>query len=452
MENRQKTTGFAKRGWKFFASVRLSVVVLVLLATTSIIGTLIPQNANPAMYLDKYGEFLFAIFQKLDLFDMYHSWWFRSLLVLLNINIIICSIDRLSHTGKIIFGKNISTDLAKFERMTNREDFELDRSPQTLQRDFETLINRKYTRCKLNPTQNGFALFAEKGRWTRMGVYTVHLSIVLLLLGGLIGSLFGFDGFVTIPEGESRREVTIQSTREKIGLDFEIHCDDFDVSFYDTGAPREYRSTLTLMQNGNPVLTKDILVNKPLRYKGINIFQSNYGTATPKAATLAFTDRNSEKQYQVTAEMGKTVDMPEGFGKLMLTNFMSNTRMNLGETFVALLTPAEGKASSIMLPYQFPRFDRMRQDRFVISVVDFEHAYYTGLQVTRDPGVQIVYTGFLVLIIGCYVTFFMSHQRVCIAVSAHKNGSRVMVAGSSNRNKFDMNMKIRKLSRALMRG
>ena len=37
-------------------------------------------------------------------------------------------------------------------------------------------------------------MFGENGRWTRFGVYSVHLSVVLLLIGGLIGSIFGFDG------------------------------------------------------------------------------------------------------------------------------------------------------------------------------------------------------------------------------------------------------------------
>ncbi len=463
MENRQQskggatpakdraTPGAAKRIWQFFASVRLSVVVLVLLATTSIIGTLIPQNASPAMYISKYGEFLFNVFQRLDFFDMYHSWWFRSLLVLLNINIIICSIDRLSKTGRIIFKKNLSTDLSKFERMSGREEWELASSPDALQNDCENLIRRKYANYRLEQIPDGFALFAEKGRWTRLGVYTVHLSIVLLLLGGLVGSIFGFDGFVSIPEGESRSEITLQNSREKRELDFAIRCDNFNVSFYESGAPDEYRSTLTLLRDGSPLLTRDIVVNQPLRYQGINIYQSNYGAATPKAVTVVFTNRQTEKETTVSTVMGKTLDLPDGQGKFTLTSFLNNTRMNLGKTFIGVLKPDDGEARSIMLPYQYPRFDRMRKDRFVISIADFERSYYTGLQVTRDPGVGIVYTGFAVLIIGCYVTFFMSHQQVCVAVTAHKTGSRVMVAGNSNRNKYDMTMKVRKLAHTLKR-
>lgn len=451
MKNWQKSTGAGKRIWNFFASVKLSVVVLVLLAATSIIGTLIPQNGNPAMYKNKYGEFLFNIFQRLDLFDMYHSWWFQLLLLVLTVNIIVCSINRLSVTGKLIFSKTISTDLSKFERLSSREDFEVTQAPDDLLKIYEPLVTRKFAKCRIENTESGFALFAEKGRWTRLGVYAVHLSIVLLLFGGLIGSFFGFEGYVSIPEGESRQHITLKNKKQDHHLDFGIRCDQFDVSFYESGAPKEYRSTLSLIENDTPVLTDDILVNKPLRYKGINIFQSSYGTAKPKAVTLNFVSRKTGTEYQVKTVMGEEVDLPEGLGKFAITDFASNFRFNLGETFLGKLTPAEGESLNIMLPFHYPRFDRMRKGDVVISVADFERSYYTGLQVTRDPGVYVVYSGFILLIIGCYITFFMSHQRLCVAVSAHRNRSRVMVSGNADRNKFGMQTKIKKLSQALAR-
>ena len=59
--------------WDFFSSVKLTIVLLLSLAATSIIGTLIPQNEDPAAYLKAFGGYLFQLFNILDLFDMYHS-------------------------------------------------------------------------------------------------------------------------------------------------------------------------------------------------------------------------------------------------------------------------------------------------------------------------------------------------------------------------------------------
>jgi cytochrome c biogenesis protein len=84
-----------------------------------------------------------------------------------------------------------------------------------------------------------------------------------------------------------------------------------------------------------------------------------------------------------------------------------------------------------------------------IAIEDFVPRYYTGLQVSRDPGVWVVYVGFILMIIGIYITFFMSHQQVCIDVSAQGQKSRVLVAGISNKNKMGMQKKVTKLSEHL---
>ena len=85
------------------------------------------------------------------------------------------------------------------------------------------------------------------------------------------------------------------------------------------------------------------------------------------------------------------------------------------------LTQADGNDVEVALPLRFPSFDRMgpmfnpsRKDDVFISVTDFkvsqpptEPQYYTGLQVTKDPGVWVVYIGFILMIIGFYITFFI---------------------------------------------
>jgi len=81
--------------WKFFTSVRLTVVLLLTLAATSIIGTLIPQNEAPRAYIQAFGPALYRFFELLGFLDLYHSWWFQTLMLLLALNILVCSIDRL---------------------------------------------------------------------------------------------------------------------------------------------------------------------------------------------------------------------------------------------------------------------------------------------------------------------------------------------------------------------
>ncbi len=459
--------------WKFFVSIRLTVVLLLSLAATSVIGTLVPQNANPEAYFHQYGAFFYRLFDILNVFDMYHSWWFQLLLLLLICNIIACSIDRLSSTWKVIFPKESTFKLSMFQKLKQKESFNDPRLPEELQNEFAAVFSKAFGPPRVEKTDQGFSLFAEKGRWTRLGVYIVHSSILFLIVGAMIGSMFGFEGYVNIPEGERVDHVQLRNTGRSQHLGFEIQCNKFSLSTYKNGAPKEYRSSLTILENGEPVLTKDIIVNDPLQYKGISIFQSSYGEMSPERTEepsfspddiqLAFLVNASGMVYKRTAELGKPLEIPEGMGKFVVMEFMESASFmgqNIGAALIGILTPEGGEPTEITLPIEFPNFDKMRRGDVIISVVHQHEKqpleknpgnkqYYTGLQVVKDPGVWVVYSGFMVMIVGIIITFFMSHQRLCVDVSRKGNKSRVMVAGTANKNKLGMEIKAKKLARLL---
>lgn len=442
-----------KNSWNFFKSVKLSVVLLLSIAATSVIGTLIPQNQNPENYLKAFGEPLYRIFDVFDLFDMYHSWWFQLLIIGLTINIIVCSIDRLSATWKIIFVKIPPFNISRFKKLSDKEEFIDERTPKQLQKTYETIISKSFGYYRVEDVDKGFCIFAEKWRWTRLGVYAVHLSVLLLLVGALIGSFFGFDGYVNIPEGETVSSIRLRNTGQIQNLGFNIRCDDFNLSFYDSGAPREFRSKLSILETGKPVLQKDIIVNDPLQYKGINFFQSSYGPLPPKELTLSFKSLKTGKIYSQNTTIGQEIELPEDMGKFVVKDYRNSVDFrgqNVGEAFLGTLIPRDGSSVFVLLPARFPSFDAMRKGDAIFSIAGYNQRYYTGLQVTSDPGVWVVYAGFIMMIIGCFITFFMSHQRLCIEVAQKGEKSEIMVAGTANKNKLGMKNKINKISQRLI--
>ncbi len=436
------------------SSVRLTVVLLLGLALTSMIGTLIPQNQSPAEYVRAYGEFLYRLFSVLNVFDMYHSWWFRFLMILLATNIIVCSVERLSATWRVIFPAAPKFSAARFRKPAGGPGWEDNRPPDELADLCRPVVAGHFGTVRVEPCGRGACIFGERRRWSRIGVYVVHFSVVLLLAGGLIGSFFGYEGFVNIPEGEARDRVFLRNSRQSIQLGFQIRCDDFDVSFYEGGAPKEYRSRLTILEAGGPILQKDIIVNDPLSHRGVRIYQSSYGTLPGNEFVLSLTSRETGMIYTQPAVLGQKVVIPENLGTLVIEEYREEAQFQghaVGEAFVGTLTPGGAEPVPIILPLRFPGFDQMRKGEVVVAVAEYTPRYYTGLQVARDPGVWVVYAGFVLMILGCVITFFMPHQQVCVELAPAGSGSRVRVTGRAPKGQVAMDLKIQRIAEKLRR-
>ncbi|ETR69993.1 MAG: cytochrome c biogenesis protein [Candidatus Magnetoglobus multicellularis str. Araruama] len=308
--------------WLFFSSVKLSVFLLFTLALVSVFGTIIAQGQSIEYYKSTFGHLWGTVIPLIGMDDTYHSFWYRLLMGLLSLNIIVCSIDRLFATWSIIFPKTHTVKANRFRNKPDRQIFNA-RSTMTQLRDpIRLFLSKKWTHFELFSTDTGFYCYGETGRKSRLGVYAVHVSILLMITGGIIGSFFGFDGYIQISEGESTNYLVI-GQNQKIELPFTIQCDDFSVSYYDNGTPSEFKSILTLKRDNKTFFTRPILVNHPLRYEGINIFQSSYGLLTPEyrqklpeTVVLFFQNPKTRLSYPVKGKLNERVPLPEGKGFL----------------------------------------------------------------------------------------------------------------------------------------
>jgi cytochrome c biogenesis protein len=160
---------------------------------------------------------------------------------------------------------------------------------------------------------------------------------------------------------------------------------------------------------------------------------------------LSFTSAKTGMVYTRNAGINQPLTIPEKLGRFVLTELRRSAKFrghDIGEAYVGVLTPTAGDPVEIILPVRFPSFDKMRKGAVTIAVVEQVQRFYTGLQVTRDPGVWVVYSGFILMIIGCYITFFMSHQQIYVELAASDNKTEVTVAGTANKNKAAMAAKI----------
>jgi cytochrome c biogenesis protein len=516
VEKEQKNRSFVDRIWDFFASIKLAIVIFAALSITSIVGTVIEQNAEPERNIRLLAKFfgpsaapsLFGIFDSLGFMDMYHSWWFVAILLFFSANLIICSIDRLPRIVKLVKEPLKPLSEEHFKGFGIRKEFVLHGRPEKTKEAVSGAV-KKTLGFSLKESQetHGCQLYSEKGNFTRLGVYITHFSILVILLGAVIGIFFGFKGFLNLPEGKTysvafARTVRRQDTQEferilravetssgnlstaaqQLGMNegalrttmrsygifplgFTIRCDEFAVDFYSgSDMPKAYKSWLTVMKDGKEVVKKMIEVNEPLSYEGVTFYQSSYGLLPSglQNGIFRFTLTSKEgKKEDVDLRFGGTFTIPGtgisgriedfspalGFDQRTGSTFTYAEQMNNPAVFVNFSENGNRKFGGWLLK-RHPETWRLSDG----NVVEFRGVWggqYTGLQVRRDPGVWVVYLGCLAMAAGLFIAFFMSHRKIWIRLIEEKNNTRVIIGASANKNRKAFEQKIDRMTALL---
>ena len=295
MNKDKKEQGIVDRVWDFFSSITLAVVVFTAISATSIVGTILEQQAAPERNIKLLGKFFgdaapgaFKVLDALGFTNMYHSWWFLTLLFIFAANLVICSLDRLPKIWKLV--KDPVSPLApeQLKVMPIKRELSLKGKPGDVKASVGEALGKAGFKASSAEEGDILQFYAEKGRYSRLGVYVTHFSILMILMGAVIGMLFGFNGGLNLPEGVTS-PAAYTGDGVPIPLGFEVRCDNFEVSFYDNSdAPKAYKSRLTVLENGKEVMKKQIDVNNPLKYKGITFYQASYGYSPTKDSLFKF--------------------------------------------------------------------------------------------------------------------------------------------------------------------
>jgi len=436
-----------------FASVQLALFLLFILATTSIIGTIIPQNNVSAFYVQRYGEKTAQFFQLLDIPDMYNSWWFLGLLSLFSLNLIVCSLERIPQVLQILRRDLLALNLEQLKKMPIRHEFSVHSTyDQALDR-VGKLFAKDGWQAKTDNKEGGMFFVADKGGWSRFGVYVVHCSILVILLGAVIGSSavaekilqkpsFAFKGSIMLPEGEATSHISTFRQGMHIDLDFMLRCDDFTIEYYPNGMPKTYRSEVSILEGGKVVHQAEIEVNKPLTYKGVTFYQSSYQPYQNYQVTLKReADGLSSQSLISTAQETEWAQAGVSYGII--------NRESQGEVSKRLkiwFSDHQAEPSVFWINAGQEAIVKRPGGTYHLKV---DQLYATGLQATKDPGVGLVYGGCILMLLGLYVAFFLSHRRLYAFVHEEGSECRIFLAGDANKNKVGFEKKISELIKKL---
>ena len=444
--------GFIESFWDFFCSLKLTIFLLISLALTSIIGTVIPQGQLPPQYVAQLSPFKLQFYTTLGFFDMYHSWWFITLLYMMSLNLVCCSIKRLPHVFKFVTEPILTLDEAARKNHALKMETSFSAPADIVKKRVEEFLGSEVAKPVITDMDGEQQLFAQKNPWSRLGVYVVHSSILVIFIGGIIGSLFGFNGYVNIVEGTAVSSIDGRNGK-KIPLGFELRCDEFAATFYDTGVPKEFKSILTVLENGKPVqgyTNARIVVNDPLQYKGITFYQSSYGNAGNYFFELTDINGKNKTMLSVSADHGAA--LPDGNVLRVAQATPDISQFEPGHTGPAAaveLVNRNGEAEQFVVYANHPDLNAKHAKEHnwgnIINYKGMEEKMYTGLQVAKDPGVWFVWLGSALMIIGLYIAFLMSHKRIWVVV---KKG-HVFMYGNVNKNQASFEIEFEQLSEKL---
>jgi cytochrome c biogenesis protein len=418
--------------WRFFASVKLALITLILLAAISIIGTLIQQGQEFSYYVQEYGPNLARFFEVLDIPNMYSSWWFLSLLGLFAINLVVCSFERLPDAWRLVVLDNLSVDSQQLGKMrfTHRMATSLP-APAAAEQMHRTMIDAGWRNPQRQERQESILFFTQKGAWTRLGVYVVHLSILIIMIGAVTGTFFGYRAYVFLPEGRSSSDIFLQETREPVPLGFELQCDRFNETFYPNGMVKESRADLTIFDPDRPTpYQKSIIVNDPLSYRGLTFYLADTFPLDEFYVVLANRTTGMEQAFLVPPE--RDVDWPETNASFRIQELKKQEDGVVQQAKILFTADSTAEPSAVWIRNKETVTIRQSGQEITLSC---RQLYNTLLLVTKDPGVWIVYFGCILMIIGLAIIFFLSHRRIWVQITTDATlGSLILVSGACNKN------------------
>ncbi len=441
--------------FSFLGSAKLAIFLFFLLAVLSIFGTIIPQGQPLEFYLTKYGQSFGKLIQFFQLYDAYHSPWYVASLFLFMVNLTVCSLNRLSFTMKLF---RRSPSEVKPENLPGKKELILSLSLAQLLPIVEKKL--KFKRAK----QDSYLYYRKENNWAHFSVYVVHFSLVIILLGALIGALWGFRGNISILEREESNIVQPLRNKEPIHLDFKVRLNKFILDTYPNGMPKEYISNVTFI-DGEKKVDAIIKVNSPVKYKEVTFYQASYDVIP----LFKFKFKINNQEYTTdlsrlnpfSLDKGLSIavsDYGQAHGIIFAKLWLLDEAEQESAEFISLQAPdkfIEGRFPPMLcsgggqglVPCEEVEVGRFRVSASLEGIS--KEIFITGLQAKKDPGVWIVYAGFFLMMVGLFLVYYFEPRIYWIYLKEENDVTAVTLGAYAKRDREGVKAKIKELANIL---
>lgn len=413
--------------FRLVADLRFSIFILLIISIYSIIGTVIEQDQSIEIYKTNYpltnpvfGLLTWDIIIRLGFDHVYKTWSFFGLIFLFGLSLISCTILQQLPSLKIARRCQLFRTTGQFYRLkisTILNHFSLNKIVSQIKETNYSIFQQKNT------------VYCYKGLIGRIAPILVHLSMILVLIGTIIGSLFGFKAQEIVPKTENFH---IQNILTSGQLTFipksSARINDFWITYTKNKTVSQFYSDISILnKQGNETERKTISVNYPLIHKGVYYYQTDWNLIG-----LRFQITNNEIiEYPL-------INLLNNQNKFWLT-WISNTK-SLDDGIIGIINNLEGYCSIYNEKGQFlGNMELNERVNFNSPITLLEILSSTGLQIKLDPGISTIYFGFCFLMLSTLISY-VTYSQIWIL----KKKKKLFIGGTTNRALFDFELEFLK--------
>jgi len=291
--------GWLRWGWRQLTSMRIALILLFLLSLAAVPGSLVPQTSASQINVDNFHtnhKLLSPIFDKLNMFDVYGSWWFSAIYLLLFISLLGCIIPRTWQFVGVLRAKPPAAP-RNLVRLPVYATWRTSADADAVLAASASLLRRRRFRTS---RAVGDSVTSEKGYLREVGNLLFHVSLISLLIAFAVTKLFGGMGTVVVVQGQGfTNNVSMYDNffpsafYTANSLDpFSFILKSFDATYQTSGdqfgTPRTYSADITYQVGDNGKSKSGVIhVNDPLKIGSSNVYLTAHGYAPVVKVTNA---------------------------------------------------------------------------------------------------------------------------------------------------------------------
>jgi cytochrome c biogenesis protein len=409
--------------FRTIADLRFSIFILLLISVCSILGTVIEQDQSIEIYKANYpltnpvlGFLTWDIIFQLGLDHVYKTWWFFLLMFLFGFSLISCTFLQQFPSLKVARRCQFFRTTDKFYRLK-----------------ISTILTTfGYPKILARIQQNQYSIFQQKnivycykGLIGRVAPILVHISMILILFGTIVGSLFGFKAQEIVPKTEQFHIQNILTSGQLTSIpETSVRINDFWINYTKNKTISQFYSDLSVLNSeGSEIDRKTISVNYPLIYKGLYYYQTDWNLIGLRLQT----ENNETLEYPLVNALNNQ-------NKVWLTWLSTNSSLTTG--LIAIIDNLEGYCSIYDQSGIFLGNLELNETlTFNLPFTLLEIISSTGLQIKTDFGIPIIYVGFFLLMISTLISY-ITYSQIWIV----EKQKQLFIGGTTNRAIFDFEL------------